>query len=506
MGKTQKNSGTKTDPVLSALGMNMQDKGPETTNVNGSESTELALPGYVGTIKSLVTNLLQLSAIVAGGDQKAYNKMRERLVVRADGVSPCIVPIEFEGQNIQRNNQVIDVRINSTIHLTGYGEVEVVPLIVVGINYLVNDNGRPRSNGTFHCIVFKPKNGKGPFKVLPVGLAHPSILDRWNRIVNEMPERKWPQINPIPHNLNKNGTRRITLSVKRMWSQTYKETINFGPEKGKEKHKEVYFIGSIFGKKVQLDDKSQSPPPARIDNGTYVYTGQRHVFRVRLLESSIVATWLGREKDLQIDDNQMDIDVRSDFDPFAVLGVNIMRFNPEKANKHAAMLVKRDHDLTNPLFVWALKLGRIESSYPAHIVSPILSDLASEAVSKALDCYKTKLSIVWSRLNQASGMPSVEEMLAGKSLDTVRISSSPDDAVILWLNSVIDGEYDHKSHFHRTVRSWVINFILKKSGYVEKQTKTTRAPKKASAASKKSTAKKTSSKKKPSATKTSPAP
>ncbi len=504
--KTDSRIKTTDDPVISALGMTIPSKEPENNKVNGSESTALALPGHVGTVKSLVTNLLQLSAIVTGGDQKAHNKMRERLVVQSDGVSPQIIPIEFEGQTIHRTDKgvrkVIDVRISSTVHLSGYGEVEVVPLIVVGINYIVNDNGWLRSNGTFHCIVFKPKNDKGPFKVLPVGLADPSILSRWNRIVDDLPERKWPHIEPISHNLNKNGTRRITLPVGRMWSQTYKETIRFGPEKGKQKHKEVYFIGSIFGKKIQLDDRSQSPPPAKIEgNGQYVYTGQKHVFRIRLLESSIVATWLGREKDVQINECQMDVDVKSEFDPFAVLGTNIMRFNPDRVEKHTAMLLRRDYDLTNPLYDWALQLGRIESSDSCNLVGPILSDLAREAVVKALDCYKTKLADVWSKLSRVPGMPSAEVMLAGNGPNVVRGTPDSEDAVVCWLNSVIDGEYNHRSHFHRTIRSWVINFILKKDGYVEKQTESKKASKKSSTSGRKKVSAKKTSAKKPNALK-----
>lgn len=446
-----------------------------------STSTALALPDSVAAAKRMIEDVIDVASIVVHGCDRetARNKMRKRLVMNGD--SPLIAPVLFEGRVIRnRVGDPIDLKIGTTIRIPGLGEVEATPLISLGIAYLVKseDDEAVRSAGTFHCLVFRPKGEGKPYKVLPLGLADSSMLEKWNTIAQQR-GGTWPVIEPIENDLRKSGSRTFVFMPRCLEKKTFKNT-EFRFVKGQCKEvdvdNDVWHIGFMFGQMLMLSPNSQVPPTDTVDGHECFVSN--HVFRVKIGENSLELTWLGREGEVEVDDRVAVVDVSDSMDSFAVLGTSPKRIDIETIETSSHVWLYRAFDERNPLYRSALEMGIVQSGDSVDSVRSILENLRTQALKKAIHEMHEAYHETTGLLLRADKRPTIEEILGGRIMKALLHSVTKDDLAAKWIGTKIESEFDPCSPFHLALRHWLIMAIARAADYSDpKPVKLTEEPK-----------------------------
>ncbi len=450
------------ESTLAELGMTFPSD--TQTRTGDKPGTALALPTQAAVFKRALADLIDGAArtqVQAKHLDTARQWMWDRLVYRADGKTPEMVPVAFEGQLAKDGT---DVHISARVTFGGQ-EHEVLPLVVVDVPYVRLEGGRFVSNGTFMCAVFKPapywakgkggkselKPGSGPYKVYPFGLVDEAILGTWNRVAADMPTMGWPHIDPIPSKLRSPGVRTLTRLP------ACYEPVKAGDERS------PWTIGNLFGKRLLMAHRSQ-PIPVTDDEAENGFQ-TRHVFRYRERESSIELVWLGQEGVVKIDDRIPMEELRDEIDPFGVLGTDVMRFNPANAERE----VRRQKQLgrNGQLYRKALELGLVTESDSDAVIDAQLDALGREALIMATRIWESTLEAAKERLSRpVVGIPAIADLLQGRLLKDALVKLSPEsDATAVWISEHTGAEFNWASPFHRALRTWLLERAAKHARY-----------------------------------------
>ncbi|MEK7452290.1 MAG: hypothetical protein AAB664_03040, partial [Patescibacteria group bacterium] len=379
--------------------------------------------------------------------ERARSRMRDRLILEPNK-RPHIANIEFEGEVMPDG----DISVSSVVALPGFDVAQkVVPLIYVGIDYLTEvSSGKFRSNGTFQCLVFKPENWEtantGPLKALPLGVADAGSIRIWNRIAREMRTKNWPEIKAIPNNLRRLG----------VCTSNYLPTFDpeFKREKGSRKR---LLVCRSFGQKLYLSPKSQIPDPDVIDGKKSFQT--KHVFRVKLSESSPVLTWLGREGKVRIDNRVAVLDVLETIDPFAILGRTTITVDVFTIDQTARGYLNQAYNERNPLYQSAIFMGLVLEQDPHETKRIILEDLMLKAIEQIKLQMQDAVSISVRALSLSTlARPHGKDIYQGHSRKVVLSRlNKPNDVAAEWIAAALECEFLPKSSLHKLLRAWLIN-------------------------------------------------
>lgn len=470
--------------VLELLGMSIPVVVGETID---RTSTNLpALPGSVAAAKRLIADAIDVAALLddSRDRERARNNFWNRLV-RNPNDTPFITNIAFSGSYVyDKSGQIIiGLSIDQNVELPNGETVRVTPLIptivgVADVHYVhaFQQEGVDlpvlNSSGSFPCLVFVPKNNRNTYKAIPLGFADKGTIGTWNRIAREMPNKNWPEVIPIEHTLRKPGVRTVTLLPQYQEVRTYNNT-RFRWE-GKKKvsytsEDKVTVIGSAYGMMLKLSPQSQ-PIPVDVVDGEACFTS-KHVFRVKLGESALELTWLGREGEVTIDKHIPILDTHDEMDPFAVFGTSPNRVDVYTIDDTARGYLNSRYDENNPLFVAACDLGLVIDGDARHIVVTSLEDL----MLRSIVMIKKQMSDSFERIKgwlttSLVQKPSIDEVLQDRPFKAVlRGLNKPTDAAAMWIQSQIEGDFDPESPFHMHVREWLIKKIANDSGYWDRK-------------------------------------
>lgn len=474
------------DDVIERLGVQVLSTADE-AEVATKTSTALAAFRAAPTIKAIGRDLARVAAFTSDNHEGARKRWLERLVMKTDADGrvtdmPLIVTVAFNGER-RTVNGVVDIGVGAELDIEGMGRVSVQPLFTVGIGYIgANREGTLIPLRMFTGVLFAPKDGKGVFKFVPIELADPMLIARWNSIVEQGEKlgtvhKDWPKIEAIQTSIGKPGQCLSELVPSYLVEKQFERVIGYGKRARTVKVTETR-IATRFLKTVILHNRSQIPPVEAIEaNVVAIEAGaaptEKFVFAVVERENSLVVTLRGRPGEAFVTDAATTIEeVGEQMNPFDVLDTSVERFEAGKAQEFVGRCISMPINDNNPLYRKAMELGLVIHGQPLAVIGPQLSTLAGEALKKARNLWDEALKATWNDLKRFD-LPKIEDCLDGKKLEEVkRQLNQPEDVVANWITSHIQGEYTHRSPFFRTLRVWVFNAIAKKAGYSDPEVKT----------------------------------
>ncbi|MBI5370199.1 hypothetical protein HZA85_03365 [Candidatus Uhrbacteria bacterium] len=453
-----------TDDVIERLGVRVLEEGESPA----SGTTALVQFRAAPTLKAIGRDLARVAATTSMGNREgARRRWLDRMVMVSgpDGKPsdvPLFVSVTFTGKLVTVKG-VQDVGVSAEMELPGLGRVEIQPLFTVGIEYVAVKEGVLVPTRSFTGALFAPKSGKGPGKFVPIDLADPQLIARWNGIVEQgkalnTDHGKWPTIPVLETKIGRPGQMIIPFAPR----YQVKETFNERGRDGKERQKSIWVIGTRFGKKVILESRSQAP--AVIDASSAKPFGDLE-FVVREGENSLIVVLRGRPGQTPLPESMATIEQASDgVDPFAVLNLDVMRYEPGRAHTFVERCMQLPLNSANPLYKSAINLGLIVAGQSTAVVSNQLQALADEAQRKAREFWDAAMKATWEAFRVYT-LPEIGDCLQGKPLGQVIDRLNPEDAAAAWITSHVEGEYSHTSPFHRVLRERVLRAVARKAGY-----------------------------------------
>lgn len=294
------------------------------------------------------------------------------------------------------------------------------------------------------CLVIRPLKSTHPHRLVPLGLASPSRLDMWNRVAEGLPARKLPKIEPIHHNLfAKEGARYLVYTPPGMWKSEDSDK--------ESEHAATYNFGHICGQTARLITSGNFPP---YDDEEACTFSEPRVFLVVLGERSIGLQYVGRKGEVKLLHGTIDLGQQFAIDPFVALGISVVSANPyDQARRAYDLAARGELSVENPIFAYAVQIGLVDPIQleDGRVVRSSLNRLAAlvvQTLRQQLDDMKTRIvhQLVIEKL------PNVNTILSGKSADEVWYQNSGPDAMVDWINVLIDGTFDWNSWLHRGVR------------------------------------------------------
>jgi hypothetical protein len=443
------------DPeILEFLGMKVLQDGEVKETEKGKNLP--AVPETFSVSSRVFSDAIRIACKVvqSGNREVAKARMRQRIVMMEDGVTPLVANILFEGQIVRDGSgHPIDIRISAKLSLPN-DEVDAIPLISSGISYIVYDkvDDRFRSNGNFKCIALYPKRKGGKFALIPLGLVDPKSLALYNEVAKA--SGKWGEIEPIENNLDVKNTR----------------TMLFKPDRRQKvqlpKGRSEIRLGYHFGKKVILAENSQKPPhdvDPENDEKCFI---KKHLFRVNEYEGVIKLFWLCREGGVVPDTRSTLMEMSNNgIDGFAALGLTPLTFDPARYDRTARALTRRGYDSSNPLYSYALETGLVLEDDNREQCQGRLVELAKESVGLVRKEMNAQYGMIMRNLRALGSTPSMEALLQGNRLSQVLYTLNPDDATAKWIDSKIAGKFQVSSPFHREVRKDILKAQAQAEGY-----------------------------------------
>ncbi len=441
------------EEVLAQLGMKVVESG---TKKEGSVSSNLpAVPDTFAVARRMRAEGIDGACKLDHTRNRAMatSRMRERLVMREDGETPLFVSIMFEPSVVKdQKGKPIDIKVSAMVEIDGESR-RAVPMISIGIDYLVLDQTSRvlRSNGAFQCLVFRPKQAGGDYKLYPLGLVDPSTISMYNRIAKA--SGQWGEITPIENNLSRSGTKVMEHEMNGLVRHQYKN----GDKESR--------VGYHFGKRLILSVNSNQPTPEVVD-GKRLYTGATHLFRYEEHENFVVLTWLCKKGDVNVDLRVPLSDVKAyEMDWFKVLGLTPLTANLRTFESNARDLINQKYDHRNPLYRAGIQSGLILETDPRAVAIPHMTELAKKAVQKVTEELNAQFAEVTRKLSLAPSRPSIEALLQGRRLEHVLRIIKEDDPAAVWIEKNIAGEFNRTSPFHKAVRMWLLHVQAKVEGY-----------------------------------------
>ncbi len=465
------------EDVIERLGVQVLTKG-ETEDAAAKTSTALAAFRAAPTIKAIGRDLARVAATTSDNPEGARRRWLDRLVMTRDHDGrttdmPRIVGASFEGQR-QVVDGVEDIGIGTTVNVDDLGRIEIQPLFTVlppSLAYIAaSQDGTLIPTRRFYGVLFAPKSEKGAFKFVPLELADPMLIARWNGIIDQGIElgtshKDWPRIEAVETTIGKAGQRLLELTPKYMVEKKFPRRRRGEIVKDRDNKPIMdseWRIATRFLKAVVLHTKSQNLPPSTA--GTQPF--DTLVFSYVERENSILVMLRGRPGEVDTSTAIATIEeVGEHMNPFDVLATTVERFDAIKARAFVDRCLATAIDNANPLYVKAIELGLVIEGQTNTVICPQLRTLADEALRKAKSLWDEALKATWEALKRYD-LPSIEVCLAGRKLAEVKTGlNQPEDAVALWITSHITGEFSWKSPFFRELRIWALNAAAKRADY-----------------------------------------
>lgn len=308
------------------------------------------------------------------------------------------------------------------------------------------------------CFVLRPLWGGKTYRLLPLGLLSVSRIHTWNSIAQGLTDKKWPTIEPIPHNLlGDKGARYLVYTPPGIYKFERNEDEK---EAGRSAERSRFHYGHICGLTAIMSTRGGVPP---FDDGSACTFTEPRVFLVKLEERAVILEYLGRQGQVHLLEGSIDLgELR--INGFEALGLSPLEANPSVADEKASELAKGPYDMSNPFYAYAVGIGYIDPIAKTDEVTlqslrrlgMIVADSLSNELHEMRKTVATRLS--WGTL------PELEEALAGKNTSEVFFRSAGEDVMADWIDSHIEGTYSWKCWLHRMVRQDLLAMLFKRNG------------------------------------------
>jgi len=398
--------------------------------------------------------------------QGAAIKMLERRLYREPGRDqPAIVPVMWEARENEEGDVFARAKVNVQIE-GGTANVEVEPMFYLGdatredrrIRYLVRKGESWVSNGgAWACFLVQPRNAAdlrtGKWWAFALPLLSKSVLDEYNLLNRAVGTP------PVAHLEN------LLESLAPMRME-WKPNFIGDMRQDRDGRNILGFIGT----RIVVQAKDSLSPPYKTKGGTAEF--QSAVFRFVESTGAVVATCLGRPKEIKLIDDRVEfgqLESRSyTVDAWRVLGKTVLEINPSDLSARKITLLR---DLTqpgNPVVEYARDLGLLTKEDDPARYRQALERLIDNAIRIASEEFAAVRSILERALTSVAVEVSVESALAGQSVKETRKRRSGDDAVAAYIQAKT-GSFDWGIPMHRALRQWCLDTILK--GYEEPEHK-----------------------------------
>ncbi len=352
-----------------------------------------------------------------------------------------------------------------------YGEIEIVPLLNVGIEFLkrLPDN-TVVSGGAFHGVLYAPKR-KGPYKFLPLGLADLELVQRWQNMVDQARRTKsfhkdWPRIEPIVRGVGRQGTQLMFHAPRYLKIRELDRTT-------------ICMIDTYFDKQVVLHPSSQTPrlvcKESDVDRiskeaakkGKQFYPFGECVFTITERENRIDAVYMGLRSEVDLSaSTKVDLSgITFNVNPFDVLDQKLERYDPEEAERFVRRCLSKPFDSKNPLFMRAIREQLILPGMNPDAIRAQLGPFTKDALKRAERLWYDAIDSTLSKMRRYA-RPTIEELLSGNRLDVTIETLNPNDVASAWIAKHI-GEYNHANRFHVALRERLLYQVAEKAGYTD---------------------------------------
>lgn len=403
------------------------------------------------------------------GARKGWSKRRVNLT-DADGRStdiPRIVQIKFSGS--ERTQGVPDVGILANVFIEGLGHIDITPRYVLADAYIKKaKSGLYEGTRPFVGVLYEPAKQGQPYKFVQNDLLDNVFVLGWNHLVDRSKESggkyagfdKVVQMKDAPVG----RTKRIKVAPAEKESKTFDRIVYRGGRKRTVKEKQIHY-GTLFGKKVVGASRSQVIPNELIlANVAAVEAGRERDQWVEVYafekDNSIVIFVSGDDAFLTIDE------VEESTNPFDALDIPPERFFPERARQVVSEWLQRPLDERNDYYQRAITYGLVHPDQPRSTQRGTLQSFFRKQVDRAEELWTEAVNMVFDLLKDRE-LPSIEDCLAGNTLEQTIKLLNADDALAAWITSqlVMGSRYSHGVPFFRELRKRLLLEIAKRAKY-----------------------------------------
>ncbi len=472
--------------MMEAVGLRVLEAGEKKVKESTS-GTALVRPEKIGYIRRLVASLYEfiaeMDSRVQFRDKKRnfewkLDQARKRVVL--DPADPSIPYIDYcrfwittDKKDPKRKLLNVDIslpdpddpktttKVKAVPHALFDGAGGTLPYVTTEILTQKGEDGKDMMVVEYHLksmlsITLRPNNPRDPFRVVPFGLAAPGMLETWRQVAAEYRERgaskdEWPDIETLPNNLRLRQGMQLLL-----WKPIY---LAENPEGG-------YIYGEIYGRKIVSDgDNDLATPDQDPETGEWKFLHKYYFVITGMNDAQVQVKCLGKEGKVDLRSGKFNVGGTGRLDGFTVLGVDPITANFTTLMGHALRLASdASLDVTNPLYSYAFSIGEINPEDSEQAMRVILRPIAETAAFMVRGELKIKLESLVNELVVIQGLPSVEEVLAGKELDEVWFRKDGEDVLTSWIDSKIEVAFSWKSWLLRNIRQEVLRAILAKDG------------------------------------------
>lgn len=401
---------------------------------------------------------------------KARRELAKRLVTHPnDPTMPVVADVTFEAvlERDRKNGQVKHVRIRGRFTIPsadgGFEEVTGVPLVSVNMNWIKEESeGMYSSTGTYPSMFFKPKKADGPYVIVPIGLASEKLLANYNDVTEQAGDKE-NIIDPIEHDLDKPGIRKVVLQPVR--------GDNIDPE---DKNNDLVkwdprrrVVGYIDGKVCMTTPTSSVP--TRGADGQFPLGVWRYIEG----ETVVFLNWLGLFGHVREDDRVNVLEFAWELNPYEVLGMQIDELWFDRLETRVTEI--KDEfglDEENPAWAYLVRAGVIKPDDDmAHQAKEVreAADVALRKVTDDLQAAKSEIE------RHFMSLPTLNELIGEKPIEEVIQNYDNEDPTVKLIAETL-GEFDGNRQIHVHLREHLLRRAERAANHVEEPEEPAEAP------------------------------